>query len=151
MLTPLQQRGAKAVRDLPGSEGFALAGGAGLAIQGTTSRATNDLDYFAERADEVDRFVPVLKGSLQDMGMTVDTVVTARGFVRLVVGDGHDETLLDLAYDSRLFAAVDTDFGPVLALDELAADKTLALFGPAEPRDFVDLFALSRSYSLQPV
>ena len=148
MLTPLQRRVAKAVRELPGSEGFALAGGAGLVVQGAISRVTNDLDYFAEQPGEVDRFIPVLRASLQDMGLTVDTVEAAPGFVRLIVGDGQDETLVDLAYDTRLFAPVETDFGRVLALDELAADKTLAVFGRAEPRDFVDLFALSQHFSL---
>jgi hypothetical protein len=34
------------------------------------------------------------------------------------------------------------DIGPVLHRDDLAADKTLALWGRAEPRDFVDVMAL---------
>lgn len=80
------------------------------------------------------------------MGLTVDTVEPAPGSMRLVVGDGQDKTLVDLSYDTRRFAPVDTDFGRVLALDQLAADKTLAVFGRAEPRDFVDLFALSQHY-----
>jgi hypothetical protein len=33
-------------------------------------------------------------------------------------------------------------------LDELAADKVLAVFGRAETRDFVDLLALSEHYTL---
>ncbi len=37
-----------------------------------------------------------------------------------------------------------TSLGPVLALDELGADKLLALFGRAEARDFVDVHALAQ-------
>jgi fermentation-respiration switch protein FrsA (DUF1100 family) len=36
----------------------------------------------------------------------------------------------------------------VLHLDEVAADKTLALFGRAAARDLVDVHALSRHYTL---
>lgn len=65
MLTALQQRVVGVVRELPQAEGFALAGGAGLVAQGTTSRPTNDLDFFAETAPDVDRFLPVLEQSLR--------------------------------------------------------------------------------------
>jgi predicted nucleotidyltransferase component of viral defense system len=39
-----------------------------------------------------------------------------------------------------------TEVGPALGSDELAADKMLALFGRAEPRDFVDVYRLRRLY-----
>ncbi len=148
MLTALQQRVVEVVRELPQAEGFALAGGAGLVAQGTTSRPTNDLDFFAETATDVDRFLPVLEHSLKTAGMTVKRIEAEPGFARLSVADESEQTLVDLAYDTRLFAPVETDFGLVLALDELAADKTLAVFGRAEARDFVDLQALSEHYTL---
>lgn len=37
--------------------------------------------------------------------------------------------------------------GPVLHPDDLAADKTLAMWGRGEPRDFVDVVALLDRYS----
>ena len=51
-------------------------------------------------------------------------------------------TLVDLAWDARLRPAQLSPYGPVLDRDELAADKVLALFGRAAPRDFVDLYRL---------
>lgn len=39
-----------------------------------------------------------------------------------------------------------TEVGPALALDELAADNMLALFGRAEARDFVDVYRLRARY-----
>lgn len=148
MLTALQQQLVQAVRELPQAEGFALAGGAGLIAQGTSSRPTNDLDFFAESSADVDQFLPILEGSLRDAGLKVERITAEPGFARLSVGNESDQTLIDLAYDARLFAPVETDFGLVLALDELAADKTLAVFGRAEARDFVDLMALSEHYGL---
>jgi hypothetical protein len=48
--------------------------------------------------------------------------------------------------DYRQLAPEDSPFGPVLAADDLAASKLLALFARAEPGDFVDVFALTRHY-----
>lgn len=39
-------------------------------------------------------------------------------------------------------------FGLILSGEELATDKVLAIFGRAEPRDFVDLAALEPRYGL---
>lgn len=44
--------------------------------------------------------------------------------------------------------AVASDLGPVLDQEELAADKVLALFGRAEPRDFLDVYGLSQRLGL---
>lgn len=148
MLTVLQQRLVQAVRELPQAEGFALAGGAALIAQGASNRPTKDLDFFAESSADVDQFLPVLEASLEEAGLSVERIVAEPGFARLSVSDESDHTLIDLAYDTRLYAPVETDFGPVLALDELATDKTLAVFGRAEARDFVDLMALSEQYTL---
>ncbi|MBW3575815.1 MAG: hypothetical protein KY450_13395 [Actinobacteria bacterium] len=41
-----------------------------------------------------------------------------------------------------------TDLGVVLDKEELAADKVLALFGWGEPRDFLDVYALSQRLGL---
>ncbi len=46
----------------------------------------------------------------------------------------------------RLRSLTILDIGPVLHRDDLAADKTLALWGRAEPRDFVDVLALRDLY-----
>ena len=45
--------------------------------------------------------------------------------------------------DARIREAVQLSFGRVLHPDEVAADKTLALFGRAAARDLVDVAALS--------
>jgi Nucleotidyl transferase AbiEii toxin, Type IV TA system len=42
----------------------------------------------------------------------------------------------------RLRPRVDSNIGPILHPDDLAADKVLALWGRARPRDFYDVAAL---------
>ena len=49
-----------------------------------------------------------------------------------------DHTEVDLCVDHRLLPAEPSALGPVLALEELAANKLLALFDRVEARDFVD-------------
>lgn len=56
---------------------------------------------------------------------------------------------MDLGYDHRLRPSEPGPFGPVLALEELSADKTLALFGRAEARDFVDVQALAERLGVE--
>jgi len=56
---------------------------------------------------------------------------------------------VEIAHDARIRVTVHLDFGPVLHPDEVAADKTLALFGRAASRDLVDVDALTRRYTRQ--
>ena len=59
------------------------------------------------------------------------------------------ETEVDFGLDSRLFPLEQGEFSPVLASKELAVDKVLAVFGRAEARDFVDLYALEQFFKLE--
>ncbi len=70
------------------------------------------------------------------------------GFARVVVSDGMDQTGVDLAADARLLVPERSDIGLILAAEELAVDKVLAIFGRAEARDFVDLAALEPQFGL---
>lgn len=56
---------------------------------------------------------------------------------------------VEIAQDSRIRPLVRLDIGAVLAPEELAADKTLALFGRAYARDLVDVAALADRWTLE--
>ena len=59
------------------------------------------------------------------------------GFTRLAVtvADGRS-VVVEIAHDARIRESVQLSFGRVLHPDEVAADKTLALFGRAAARDW---------------
>jgi hypothetical protein len=57
--------------------------------------------------------------------------------------------VVEIAHDARIREAVQLSSGRVLHLEEVAADKTLALFGRAAARDLVDVAALSEQYTLE--
>jgi hypothetical protein len=87
--------------------------------------------------------LPVLDERLRDAGLQVERRQAQAGFARLAVSDDTESTEVDLCYDVRLRPADTTGIGAVLAPEELAADKMLAFFSRALPRDLIDLHALS--------
>lgn len=58
-------------------------------------------------------------------------------------------TVVEVAQDTRIRPPVHLAIGPVLHPDEVAADKTLALFGRAAARDLLDVHALTNRYSIE--
>jgi len=148
VLSELQQRVALVLADLPEAKAFALAGGGALIVRGAIDRETHDLDFFVGEADAVDRLLPALEDALSAHGLAAERRQVAHGFARLSVGDSDDQTEIDLCVDYRLLPAEPSPIGPVLSLEELAANKLLALFSRAEARDFVDFAALEPVYGL---
>jgi hypothetical protein len=146
VLSGLQERIARILAELPEARDFALAGGAALIATHLVDRRTNDLDFFTDRPDAVLELLPVLEESLRHNGLKVERRQAQAGFARLAVSDGAEVTEVDLCYDVRLRPPEDTPLGPVLAAEELAADKMLAFYSRALPRDLVDVHALARRY-----
>ena len=145
-LSALQKRVAALAAALPESAGFALAGGAALAAHDMLQRATRDLDYFAgpDDAVAVQRFADAFEDAAKAAGLEVRRLRQAATFVRFEVRDRSEDCEVDLAIDYRALESVPTRYGPALDVRELGADKVLAIFGRAEPRDFVDLAQLTR-------
>jgi hypothetical protein len=67
----------------------------------------------------------------------------------MTVSDGAEATEIDLAADARIRPAEVGPLGPMLAAEELGADKVLALFDRAQARDFVDVSALVEQFGLE--
>lgn len=149
MLSSLQERLWRLVSQLPESETVALAGGAALIVRGVVDRPTRDMDFFATSPEEVDRVLPSLETLLEAEDLEVQRVQVANGFARLLVSSEAETTTVDLSWDARRFPMERVEEGAILADDELAADKLLALFGRAAARDFVDVAALASRYGLE--
>jgi predicted nucleotidyltransferase component of viral defense system len=149
MLTSLQERIAVLIADSLAGSDFALAGGAALISQGLVERRTNDLDFFGSSEQTLAERFPDVVSSLQREGFEVEVRRSTRQFARIVVRGLDSETEVDFGLDSRLFPLEQGEFSPVLASKELAVDKVLAVFGRAEARDFVDLYALEQFFKLE--
>jgi nucleotidyltransferase AbiEii toxin of type IV toxin-antitoxin system len=115
-------------------------------------RLTKDIDLFTDR--DVAEALSVARGlrrALAAQGLEVrDGPVPPEH--RMVVRDPASgrECAVDVFADGgRLHPRVTLDVGPVLHPDDLAADKVLALWSRALPRDFVDVMALTERFDRQ--
>jgi hypothetical protein len=151
LLTPLQVQIAEIVNELPESEGFALAGAGALLVHGLIDRATRDLDYFTTpgEGDALARLRDALEQTLDRLGLGHTRKRDLPTFVRIEVSGGDDRCEVDLAVDYRALPAEPSQYGPTLAVRELAANKVLAVFGRAEARDVLDLAALTGQFELR--
>jgi hypothetical protein len=147
-LTALHVDVARIFFSLRASEGYVVAGGAGLLASDLIARPTEDLDLFASTPiDTVAEAREAFVQALHRHGYDVSVLQDGPTFCRMVVDhDGH-ELLVDLAIDSppKSVPTV-TLLGPTLAPLELAGRKLLALFGRAEARDFADVYVLARLF-----
>lgn len=148
MLSSFQERIIRIFFSVPGSENFALGGGAALAFHRVIQRETEDVDFFGEVGELVTGVAEVFKRNLEQAAMTYEVLVSHPTFVRLAVGSASEKLKVDIGQDYHLYPPERTPLGLVRTLEELAADKVLALFARAEARDFVDLYDLARQFPL---
>ena len=119
-------------------------------MRGLIDRTTRDLDYFTPPGDEsaVGELRDALERALDQAGLAHRRQRDLSTFVRIEVDDGADRCEIDLAVDHRALPTEPSRYGPTLAVEELAANKVLALFDRAEARDFLDLMALTQRFDL---
>jgi hypothetical protein len=149
-LDPLHEQIARIAFTLPEAGQVALAGGGAMLAHDLVDRPTQDVDLFTPDAAEVTRLTDALAVALRTEGAQVRVDRRGPGFTRLAVTVADGRTVVvEVAHDARIREAVALSFGRVLHPDEVAADKTLALFGRAAARDLVDVAALSKRYPLE--
>ena len=130
------------------AEGYQLVGGTALAAAYLGHRRSADLDLFTGLQD-IRSGLEALTTALRQAGHEVQTEPhhTGHTFARLFVG--RRPVKVELASDSPFLLRTTNrtvEGMPVRSLEDLAADKTLALFGRAVARDFVDVYFLLRTH-----
>lgn len=132
---------------LPESRGFLLAGGGALIVQGIVPRPTEDLDFFTSRQlGDVEAASDALIAAVEARRWSTELLRTGPDFRRWAI-TGPETVLVDLAVDSPATGSPTVTLaGPALAPAELVVRKTLALFGRAEPRDFIDVYVLNQQF-----
>jgi hypothetical protein len=149
LLTPLQVEATQLFFSLPQSVGFTVAGGAALIEQGLIQRQTRDVDLFLldQGASTITSAAASFETAIGERGWSHQRVIDQSDFVRLQITGNGESLIVDLGRTSPAEEPVDaTDLGPTLSVRDLAARKTLALFGRAEARDFTDVYDLARRF-----
>ena len=146
-LSALQVELAQLFFSLPESRGFLLAGGGALIAQGFVDRPTEDLDFFTSRGSgSVDAASDALVAAVSACGWRAELARSGPEFRRWII-TGPEVLVVDLAVDSPpVGVPTVTILGPSIPPADLAVRKVLALFGRAEPRDFVDVYALNQHF-----
>jgi hypothetical protein len=150
-LDPLQQRIVQTALALPQAHTLALAGGGAMIAHGLVDRVTRDVDLFTEiDATEAVDVATALRGALLSAGLEVTPAARPPHTNRFVAHDPRTSLSCEVEVfpdGGRLRPTVALELGAVLHLDDLAADKVLALWGRAEVRDYVDVVALLNRFS----
>jgi hypothetical protein len=128
-----------------------VAGGVALneLLHGT--RRSHDIDLFHDSLEALRASWDADRALLLQQGFSVEVVRERPAFVEAVVRRAHEETLVEWAQDSafRFFPLIaHAELGVTLHPFDLATNKTLALVGRREPRDWIDI--LHCDETLQP-
>lgn len=111
---------------------------------GLVDRPTYDIDLFTTEQADVSAVAAALVDALVERGFGVRVQREHHAFVTLTVTEAEGRSLdVDIAHDARIRPPTRLQVGNVAHLEELAADKVLALFDRAEPWDLVDVDALT--------
>ena len=143
---------ARRVLELVHDDGFVLVGGLALLELGVTTRPTEDLDAFANRARDVGAIAGRVAETLRSEGLSVAADRTSELFARFVVTTGRyrqSALKVELGFDTLLFPTVDSALGECASIRELGANKMLAAFARHQPRDLSDIYDLASFVSLQ--
>ena len=143
ILSDFQKAFLQFFANLPDQERFYLTGGTALAEYYLGHRRSYDLDLFTSEANLILPFSYRVEQVVQDAGLQVNIVRRFASFVEFQVRQGENALKIDLALDSPFrFAPVELGDAGVMVNDfqDIRADKILAFFGRAEPRDAIDLY-----------
>jgi hypothetical protein len=140
-VTPFQAKIAKLLSANRSSDSY-LAGGAALHFEPNSIRYSNDLDYFHDSEVRVATAFEADDTLLKEAGINVSIELRQPGYVRAIVRENKDATKIEWAHDSA-WRFMPTSFiegrGYCLHPIDLAINKTLALAGRDEARDFLDV------------
>ncbi|MEU4414430.1 nucleotidyl transferase AbiEii/AbiGii toxin family protein [Nocardia salmonicida] len=146
-MEPHHRRLAEIALAVAGDQGFALAGGYAMRAHGMGDRPSGDVDLFTDwhRRADFPGAVAAVTAALYANGYSVEVTTSGDTFARLLVTflaePERAPDKLELSADWRAHPPVVLDVGPVLHPDDAVANKMIALYGRALPRDFLDVDA----------
>ena len=119
-----------------------VAGGVALNEIMATSRISRDIDLFHDTVEALEASWAADRQLLEDSGFEVRVLRERRSYVEAEIRGNGEAVLMEWARDSayRFFPLLQhPDLGMTLHPFDLATNKTLALVGRLEVRDWVDL------------
>ncbi|MCP4428324.1 MAG: nucleotidyl transferase AbiEii/AbiGii toxin family protein [Chloroflexi bacterium] len=150
-LLPSQKAFLDIFSKLPDQSQFYLTGGTALSEFYLGHRLSFDLDFFTNQEGLIRPFSHQIEAECKSQGVNISIVRRFETFAQLIFEHEGESLKIDLAFDSpfRLQPTLSSKYGvQVNNFEDLKADKILAFFGRAEPRDAVDLFFFLKQETL---
>jgi len=151
ILSPLQRAFLHAFFAIPVGQRFFLTGGSALAAFHLYHRLSDDLDLFTLDDEALEATINPMEAIAADLACTLKRTRVSQYFQQVFLS--HPQ------FEASLKIDMVRDFGPqygerfiregiiVDSLDNIAANKIVAIFGRADIKDFVDLyFILQEGY-----
>ncbi|MFJ5549808.1 nucleotidyl transferase AbiEii/AbiGii toxin family protein [Streptomyces sp. NPDC093225] len=150
-LTDLHARLLAAVVDIGSDYPLVLAGGYAVQAHGLVNRLSQDLDVATQDPTPMADIAARLESGLVRRGWRVRVIDVDPLAARLMVtdGEGGEDCEVDVLKEHFWTAPVDTEHGPVLALDTVIGTKVRALADRGTPRDLIDVHAANRLHDLR--
>ena len=145
MLKPFQEGILRIFSALPDAKEFYLTGGTALAAFYLGHRLSEDFDLFTGVGELVRPLGIRFGEALERQRFQVRITRNFESFYESTVSKDQDSLKIQLAQDSpyRLATALMSDYGVAVDdLEDVAANKLLALSGRWTPRDLFDVFML---------
>jgi hypothetical protein len=122
-----------------------ITGGYAVQAHGLVDRASRDLDLATQSPISMDAIVSAVETGLTARGWTVRQVESDPLSARLVAADAEgQECEVDILKEAFWLPPLQTDYGPVLALDDVIGTKVRALADRGAVRDLIDVHAISQ-------
>ncbi|MFF4185803.1 nucleotidyl transferase AbiEii/AbiGii toxin family protein [Streptomyces sp. NPDC001691] len=126
-----------------------ITGGYAVQAHGLVDRLSQDLDVATESPAPIADIVRTVCDGLAARGWGVRRIETGALSGRLIAGDpaSGEECELDILKEAFWAPPAVTEYGPVLALDDVIGTKVRALADRGAVRDLIDVHAASRQRS----
>lgn len=145
ILTPVQKRFLDQFFATFLGKEFFLSGGTALSEYYLQHRLSQDLDIFTVNQEiTFDAVNAEIRKIIDREGLRIESEIVSDSFLRYILKTNGEVLKVDLVKDVPVHFGEIKNFGLIRvdSVENIAVGKLLALFGRADPKDFIDLFFL---------
>ena len=148
-LTDLHRRLLRDVLDIGVAHGFVITGGYAVQAHGLVNRLSRDLDVATQNPAPMEAIAAALGTALAARGWQVRKIEADPLSARMMVVDPatKESCEVDVMKEAFYHPPAATEYGPVLALEDVIGTKVRALADRGAARDLIDVRAASTLYS----
>jgi Nucleotidyl transferase AbiEii toxin, Type IV TA system len=148
-LTDLHRRLLRDVLEIGVAHGFVITGGYAVQAHGLVNRLSRDLDVATQSPAQMEAIAAALADELSVRGWQVRKIEADPLSARMMIIDPvtGESCEVDMLKEAFYHPPQTTEYGPVLALEDVIGTKVRALADRGAARDLIDVRAASSLFS----